>query len=332
MKYTECWIVMNYHNAIGGYFELALPGDRRKSSPYEEEIALNSARNSFEYILRVRKPKKVYMPKFTCDVMLEPLQKTNTEYVFYSIDQKFEIVDDITVESDELIVYTNYFGVKDTYSTLLSRKYDDRLLLDCSQAFFYTQQKNEHVIYSPRKFVGVADGGYVVTDRYLPDELPVDTSHERMGHLLKRLELGPEDGYEDFQRNDASLEGQPIKKMSKITESILDYVDYNAIRTVRNNNFEYLHNHLADKNEIVIENGTFNTPLVYPFMTKDAPSLRRKLIENKIFTAMYWPNVLEWCDESEIEHTLTRDILALPIDQRYGVNEMNRILEVIYGN
>lgn len=323
---------MNSHSAIGGYFELALPGDRHQASPYEEEISLNSARNCFEYILRVRNPKRVYMPKFTCDVMLEPLQKTNTEYVLYSIDQKLEIVDDITVESDELIVYTNYFGIKDSYSVGLAHKYEDRLLLDCSQAFFYTQQKNEHVIYSPRKFIGVADGGYVVTDRYLSDELQVDTSHERMGHLLKRLELGAEDGYEDFQRNDASLEGQPIKRMSKITESILGYVDYDAIRTVRNDNFEYLHNHLADRNEIVVGGGTFNTPLIYPFMIKDATSLRKKLIENKIFTAMYWPNVLEWCDESEIEYALTRDILALPIDQRYGINEMKQILEVIHGN
>lgn len=323
---------MNSHSAIGGYFELALPGGPKKGSPYDEEIALNSARNCFEYILRVREPRRVYMPKYTCDVMLEPLQKTNTEYIFYSIDQALEIIDDIVIGDDELLVYTNYFGIKDEYSSRLANKYDERVIIDCSQAFYYKQQKNEHVIYSPRKFIGVADGGYLLTNRYLQDELPLDISHERMSHLLKRFELGPEGGYKDFQRNDADLVGQPIKRMSKLTESILGYVDYDTMRATRVNNFNYLHETLAIKNELSVQPGTFNAPLVYPFMTKNAERLRKILIENKIYTATYWPNVFTWCNESEIEYTLARDTIAIPVDQRYDKEEMQKILEVINGN
>ena len=63
--------------AIGGYFELELP----KGEEYHKSaLSLNSARNCFEYILRVRKYKKVYLPYYTCEVILEPLKKLNIQY------------------------------------------------------------------------------------------------------------------------------------------------------------------------------------------------------------------------------------------------------------
>jgi hypothetical protein len=68
--------------------------------------------------------------------------------------------------------------------------------------------------------------------------------------------------------------------------------------------------------------------MVYPFMIDDE-SLRGRLIQNKVFVARYWPNVLEWCGENELESKLTRHIIPLPIDQRYGEKDMERILKII---
>ena len=63
-------------------------------------------------------------------------------------------------------------------------------------------------------------------------------------------------------------------------------------------------------------------------MTNDE-SLRERLIKNKVFVARYWPNVLEWCKEEDFEYRLATQIIPLPIDQRYGKNDMERILEII---
>lgn len=320
--------------AIGGYFELALPEyeNRSDSLGLKSHIALNSARNCLEYLLQARSPKRVYLPRFTCDVMLEPLQKTNTECVFYSINHSFEIVDDLEVSGDEILVYTNYFGIKDEYSFQLAEKYGERLVVDASQALFYKQHGNEHVIYSPRKFVGVADGGYLVTDCRMDTELEQDVSYGRMSHLLKRAELGAEAGYEDFRKNDHDLVGQPIKTMSRLTQMVLNSVDYASMRESRSRNFSLLHHHLASRNELTISLGSFEAPLVYPFMVREAGRLRRELIDHKVFVATYWPNVFEWCNESEIEYALARDIIPLPIDQRYDEHDMKKMMEVINGN
>ena len=68
--------------------------------------------------------------------------------------------------------------------------------------------------------------------------------------------------------------------------------------------------------------------MVYPYMIS-AQNLREQLIANKIFIAHYWPNVLEWCGKSDWEYGLAENLVCLPIDQRYGDKEMNRIIEIL---
>ena len=77
----ECEIM----EAIGGYFELEL----HKGEEYHKDaISLNTARNCFEYILLARNYKKVYIPYYTCEVMLQPLEKHHISYEYYSINDK----------------------------------------------------------------------------------------------------------------------------------------------------------------------------------------------------------------------------------------------------
>ena len=73
---------------------------------------------------------------------------------------------------------------------------------------------------------------------------------------------------------------------------------------------------------------TFECPLVYPYFTDDS-TLKKKLIENKIFVATYWPNVYEWCKEESLEYQFADKIVAIPIDQRYGEEEMEYVIEKI---
>ena len=62
---------------LGGYFELEL----RKGDHYHKTaIKLNTGRNAFEYLLRAKQYQKVYMPYFTCDVMLEPIKKLQSTH------------------------------------------------------------------------------------------------------------------------------------------------------------------------------------------------------------------------------------------------------------
>lgn len=312
-------------DAIGGYFSLELK-DMQPFHKAENSLALNTGRNCLEYLLEVNDYKLVYIPYFTCDVILEPFKKLSIDYKFYSIDEKLEPIFDFdSLEENEAFLYTNYFGIKDNYVNKLS-SYGINLIIDNAQSFFSQPVKGVDTFYSVRKFVGVSDGAYLYTNKYLDRDLKQDQSFNRMEHLLKRIDTSAEEGYTAFSENDRSLMGQPIKRISKLTEFILKSVDYETVKLKRLVNFRFLHDILKNSNQLVFDLNDNQVPLAYPYWTKDL-ALKKRLQEQRIYCATYWPNVKEWCNPKSLEYRLMDEVVYLPIDQRYNIDTMKEILK-----
>lgn len=316
---------------IGGYFELA-DYEQGKGFPHQDGILLNTGRNALEYILRcLGYVKSIYLPYYTCEVILEPLKKLHIPWVFYHINAKFEMADEIQPGKGEYIIANNYFGIKDAYIKSLAEKYGDYLIVDCAQALFAKPIPGIKTFYSTRKYVGVADGGvaYGVDGKYslLYDE---DDSTLHNCHLRIRKEQGAEAGFQDFQQNETKLDNQSIRLMCRNTRDILWHIDYHKVIARRRENYAYLHDALKDKNFLQLPDlNSLICPMVYPFVTKSDRNLRKKLIENKIFVAKYWPNVHQ-LNSYEMEYDLATRVVPLPCDQRYGEEEMNRIIKLIH--
>lgn len=311
--------------AIGGYFSLELP---LREEYHKDAIRLNTGRNCLEYILRARGYKKVYVPYYTCEVVMEPINKLGISYEFYHIDIHFEIRDRFTLKADEALLYTNYFGLKQHYVEQLAEKIGTRLIIDNTQAFYAEPIQGIDTFYTCRKFFGVSDGAYLYTDKLLDDEFVQDESYERMAHLLKRIDLSAEQGFSDFRKVDDGLDNQPIRKMSKLTQRIMQSIDYEAAAKKRRENYQMLHEVLIAENNLQLSLDKDAVPMVYPYLAS-IKGLREKLIENKVFVARYWPNVLEWSKDGEWEHTIAIHTCFIPVDQRYGEYEMDRILRLI---
>ena len=311
---------------IGGYFELELRGGEHY---HKGALCLNSARSCFEYVLRARGYKKVYLPYYTCEIMVQPCQLLHVEHEFYHIDRNLEPAALPVLKEDEAFLYTNYFGLKQQCVERLAQHYGSRLIVDNAQAFFAPALPGIDTFYSPRKFFGVPDGGYLYCEAPIDMELPQSHSCDRMSHLLKRVEMGAEAGYADFKGNDEALGGQPIMRMSVLTEKLLKAIDYTAITDQRRNNFQLLDQALRQHNQLDWTNSAEAVPMVYPFLPKQNADLKKKLIENKIFIATYWPNVMDWCEANDREYQLAQQACFLPVDQRYGEKEMKRIVDII---
>ena len=310
---------------VGGYFELEL---RKGGHHHKDAIRLNTARNCFEYVLRSRQYAKVYIPYYTCEVMLEPMNKLGVDYTFYAVNEALEPVGLPVLEEGEAFLYTNYFGLKQCCVKRLAGVYGDRLIVDNAQAFYAEPISGIDTFYSARKFFGVPDGAYLYTSQKLEQDLEQDLSFERMSHLLKRIDSGAEAGYLDFRNNDDALCGQDIKRMSKLTEAVLSGIDYDGVKQRRRDNFALLDEQLKDSNRIHLALDDETVPMVYPYWTDDA-SLRQKLIANKVFVATYWPNVKDWTKEGMLEYEFAEKLIPIPVDQRYGVQEMNMIVDII---
>lgn len=312
-------------NAIGGYFELEL----RKGEEYHKNaIRLNTGRNALELILREKQYKKLFIPYYTCDVILEPLKKLNIDYDFYFINTNFEPKFNFTtIKKKEGFLYINYFGIKDDYISKIANICKN-LIIDNSQAFYALPIPKVPTFYSCRKFFGLPDGAYLYLDGVSELDYPQDLSFKRFNHLLKRLELGAESGYEDFKINENSLSNQPIQQMSKITKALLCNIDYEFVKKIRKKNYLMLQEQLSQLNELELKINKESVPMVFPFLSS-IPNLKNLLIKNKIYVATYWPYVINWTNKESLEYKYSSRLICLPIDQRIDLNRIDSLIKKI---
>lgn len=310
---------------LGGYFELEL---REGESFHPSAIALNSARHCYEYIMQSRQYQRVYVPYYTCEVVLHSMQKLGVTPIFYAVNEYLEPLDYPLLAENEAFLYTNYYGLKQDVVQNICRRYGKKTIIDNAQAFYAKPIPGIDSFYSPRKFFGVADGGYLYTDCPMDMCPEQDTSYHRMSHLLMRIDCGPEKGYEAFLQNSNTLIDAPILRMSRLTNRILSDIDYVRASVKRQENFMYLHERLKGVNAFSFTEDKSVVPMVYPYWTTDS-SLRQKLINNKVFVAKYWPGVADIPNCPELEKDLVENLIPLPIDQRYSPAEMERIADLI---
>jgi len=314
------------NNAIGGYFDLEL--GNRGSLYHDNAIALNSGRNALEYVIKAQGIKHVYIPYFTCDVLLTPIKRLGITYSLYSIDHKFEPIFDYSSLTDkDLFLYVNYFGLKGKFIPSLAFL-KEKLVVDNSQAFYDLPCSNLLTFYSARKFFGVPDGAFLYGSNILDEDIEQGVSFERMKHLLVRKDQTAEHGFAHFVENDKAINDEPLELMSEITRSILLSIPFKEVAEKRRDNYLYLNNTLGKLNRLQVNLEGNAVPIAYPFWTGDE-TLRDKLAKQRIYTPQYWPNVLKWCQQDSFEYQLVKNVLYLPIDQRYTFSDLDKVIKTI---
>lgn len=317
---------LHLNKAIGGYLELELPC---LEEYHKKSIKLLTGRHCVELLIIERRINMIYMPYFSCDVLLEPCVRNNVKVVFYSINEQFEIQEELKIGDKQYLLYPNYFGLKSKYIHTLANSYKN-IIIDNAQAFFDRPIPAIDTFYSARKFIGVADGAYLYTNVNISTKIEPSISINRFQHLIERIDKSPEDGYEGYTNNESSFAQLPLSYMSSLSNRILKGVNYQLIADKRKANFNYLHTALKPFNQLtnLIDKSDYIGPLIYPFWTSNK-ELRRELINNRIYIAKYWPNVLKRVSQKSIEYRLTEEVIPLPIDQRYCSSDMERIIQTI---
>ena len=308
---------------IGGYLELE---QLVSNEYYKKLIALNTARNALVYILKARNVGKLHIPCFLCDSVSGVCEREGFTFEYYSIDKTFHPIFDKELAEKEYLYIVNYYGQLSNDDIIKYKKKYSNIIVDNVQAFFQEPVIGVDTIYSCRKFFGVPDGAYLATDCILDEELQTDISANRLKHLLGRFECGSaSDYYSAFKENDASFLNLDLMYMSKLTHNILGAIDYEKVMKKREDNFNYMHSRLKDKNilNLKIPSG----PYAYPFYCKNGKEVRKKLLKNNIYVPTLWPNVLQSGDSLAADYA--ENILPLPIDQRYIEQELHEIINII---
>ncbi|GAA4463372.1 hypothetical protein GCM10023093_11670 [Nemorincola caseinilytica] len=306
---------------IGGYIELE--AGRNGTEYHKGAVALNTARNAFEYILRAGNYKKVYIPLYHCIALITSVRRLGMPYEFFKVGYDFRF-EEFEVGPDEAILYINYYGVMDGYIEHLSRKYST-LIVDNAHAFYSMPLPGVPTFYSCRKFFGLPDGAYLYTDKLLP-EPERDLSFERYRHLVGRIDQTATDHFAFYKGIERMLDEEPVKQMSNSTRQLLGSIDYEQARQRRAENYRYLQAALQPMNRLSLP--ADSEGMSYPLLATKA--LLDKLIKSKVYCGIYWPQLITEELKDTVEYDMSLNLISLPIDQRYDLAEMAEIIKRIH--
>ncbi|MBQ2884778.1 MAG: hypothetical protein IJE43_13540 [Alphaproteobacteria bacterium] len=317
---------------IGSFIELQYPKGQEYYGDSNNIVRLNSGRAAIWHAFRVLGCDLIWLPYYQCDTVRQFLQRKNVKIKYYHIDEFFNPID-LKPRNDEAVLIVNYFGIMSDSRMKELASFYQNVIIDNSQAFFAKPIETCMSVYSARKFVGVPDGAYVIGEnaRTYVDEYPQGYSSDTANFLLQRIEYGCEGKtYSSRMINERRIDGEDIMKMSKLTRYILDGTDYENIKSKRKENYQLASDLFGDINKL--DTNLYYSdecvPMVYPLVVED-DTLLEKLLQHKHFQGHWWSYILDELDGEHFEYWISRYIIPITIDQRYGKEELNHIKRII---
>ncbi len=317
---------------LGGFFPLEVPASDRCPSQSTGHLETGKrfydARSALAELIRASGIADVLLPEYTCPALFTAVTSAGAAWRTYKVRPGF-VVDYqtlmYTAKQGTLVVATSYFGVYRPDLESLEEMMDlsgCRVVLDYAQALYEPCPDRFAAIYSPRKFLGIPDGGIVVVGRgsRLREPLPVlkveETAFgERVACHAARGEYPQGDAADVFRRLERDMPCGPFR-MSDLASTLFDAFDHDSACSARRANYATLLEALPDGPP-----PADGVPLCFPFPVEpdSFAFFRRDLASKGVFVPHYWPDLQEGFDD------LGKGLLALPVDQRYTTGDMTEM-------
>jgi hypothetical protein len=300
-----------------------------------------NARSCLLVALEAARPARVWLPSFLCPLLVDVCRVAGVDHRFYEVDEDLVAVapSGLPLRQDDMIVVIHYFGFPNPMAAALAAEGRVGWIVEDASHAWLTDGLGRHgqfLITSPRKFLGVPDGGILASTldvRSLTGDLdppPDDWWRISLTLALSRRDFDHgADDTEWFGLRRPSADGQPIghHRMSDLARTIISGADLQAIRERRRANYRYLAERLP---EIAIwpQLPDEVTPVGFPVRLRERDRVRMALYEEGIHAQVQWKtaDVHTGIPASE---ELSRRILTLCCDQRYSEQDMGRTVEVI---
>jgi len=320
---------------IGGYFGLE-PYSRSIMPPWIDEcIQVQSGRMALLLEITKRMPKIIWLPYYYCDAVSCLLKKSGYSVDYYTLREDFSIVMPHQFSSEDLLVFVDYFGISgdSVRRDINSLGLADNAVVDACMSLWFDIDRDVPIFYSPRKFIGVPDGGWLrnskVSLNLAREKMPI--SQIREAHLHSRAGGNLEKGRDEFTTAEKSFNDDLSPNcMSATTKKMISSVDFDGVFNKRISNYTYLKSGLESVGLNCPEIPSGACPLCCPVKYSDAANLKMVLMTEQIYCPHYWPDiVVPSYDKKSLE--LLNKTLFLPIDHRYTSNDMDKIIQVIEG-
>jgi hypothetical protein len=306
--------------SYGGFMGLEPLGDPRPL-PYATGSLLSSGRACMAFILDRERPRRAYVPFYTCQSLLDPFEERGVEVLYYHVDDDLLPVGISAPAADELLVLIDYFGVRTHAVRELALELGQRTVIDLTHAFFSGPPPAGHYGFnSARKFRGVPDGAFLfLKDGSLVD-LPSNTTMTG-DHLILRMMGSGEEVVQANKMNEARI-NTALLGAAPLSRALLHRLDHTGAQQKRDRNFAAAHAVLGDFNQLRVDDPGMKGPLCYPLLRMGPVDLK-PMHSAGIFAARYWPDILSRSGRELFPDDVlrTQRLIAFPIDQRYSPEE-----------
>lgn len=297
----------------------------RWTASFTHVAAFSSARSALAALLRQRRPKRLWLPAYICQTVLDGAAGWPVEW--YAVDGALNVISPVFEPGDAILV-VDYFGRAVSFEAPEGvLVIEDRAqALDPGVPTF-----GDVVLYSPRKLLGVGDGGLLASNQPLPqpDEPPADGLWDANDARAQDPDgLNPGAWRPAFIAREAGFEPD-YRAMTARTETALRGLDPAAEIAARRANWSVLAEGLGDIALWPVNRAEF-APLAYPIVVEDAAALAAHLADQRIWAPRHWADLPSPASFSAA-HDLSRRCLSLPLDGRYGPEDMARIVEAVRG-
>jgi dTDP-4-amino-4,6-dideoxygalactose transaminase len=244
------------------------------------------------------------------------------------------------IQPNDLVILVDYFGLPCDRNFINRAKEQGAWVLEDACQALLTEgvgRYSDFVLFSPRKYLGVPDGGILVLNRKIPSgtrkvrQVPVKWWLKTISATILRREfdlgIGSRRWFELFQETEAD---GPIGlyAMSGFSRILLENsFDYPSIAQKRVRNYRIL-------NEKLMGFALFPSlpphvvPLGFPIRVEGRDQVRQALFAEEIYPPVHWPIKGIVPKKFRNSHRLSDEIMTLPCDQRYGPEDMERIARV----
>lgn len=354
---------------IGSNFWIApedIQGQAKLLPPYSfgyggsDYAWLSTGRSATRFVLKTieeRNPniiKVALLPPFTCHTVIEPFVEYGYEIHTLPISLDLETTSDEIIRSQEqtnasVLIVHRYYGfdtLPDFYHVVEELRSKGVVIIeDCTQSMYssFKPSDADYFVGSIRKWCGVPDGGFAICKEgrfidkpVVEDKAMVET--KRMASVLKYRYLFEHEGDKPtfklkYREGEGLLDGQRgFYRIGDLSVNIQANLNVDDLRHKRKSNYQTLLKGLKSVTSFKI---LFNdlteeaVPLYFPILVDDRDSLQELLADNDIYAPVVWPKpdcCPPICKESE---EIYEKILCIPVDQRYGTDDMDRIVKVI---
>lgn len=245
-----------------------------------------------------------------------------------------------TPGGNDIVIIAHYFGLVNRAAIEWLGQQSSRswhVIEDCVQAA-YTDRvgaSGDYALTSLRKWWPAPDGALVCANFPIsPELLPPKEAFvsQRLAAKLLRGRGGDEQTYLEWtEKSEELLESDLPREVSWASTCLLSSADLASAKVQRRANWLTLRNGLKQRNGIDAlfeELAEGEIPLAFPVAVAAdrRDSLRRFLINKRIYCPVHW--ALPPSAQPE-DVALSGKILSIPIDQRYGLQDMKYVLSCI---